>query len=101
MLDKFEDWLDFDEAEAILGIALGIFSDQDHIQVVHKHKGIFWSNNPVGNTLSMILDMLVDLKLLEKDKDNRYRRTGSIDHVFGDPFHLNTESILSNNVICY
>jgi hypothetical protein len=70
--DQLDNWTDLDAAGFDLALCLGLMPlDQDWGRAKH----VFWSANPVGETLVNILDELVALNVLEKrdEPDYQYR----------------------------
>lgn len=62
---------DFDGAEFVLATTLGLFPSG--MDSWFKHKGVFWTNNPMGNGLADALMALVRAGVLEKDGEDRFR----------------------------
>jgi hypothetical protein len=62
-----EEWIDIDIVEYFLCVLLGILPGKD---LFDNNKGIFWSNNPVGNCIADFLFALTELKILIYDKEN-------------------------------
>lgn len=60
-----EEWTDFDVASFALGRHLGVFPEAGGIEEFQKVKGVFWSNDALGETLEDILGMMVDHGHLE------------------------------------
>jgi hypothetical protein len=69
--ESLNDWTDWDVAAFALGIALGVFE----AGTFHRHKGVFWSNNNLGNGLHAALGALGDAGVLERrdEPDDQYR----------------------------
>lgn len=68
-----EEWTDFDVASFALGRYLGIFPEAGGLAEFQKVKGVFWSNDDLGETLTDILGVMVERQLLEF-------REHSVDH---------------------
>lgn len=66
------DWTDIDVAQYRLGVVLGIF--ESHVSFLEV-KGVFWTDNPIGNALFRILEILTETDILEKrdEPDYQYR----------------------------
>lgn len=68
--ERLEDWVSFDYAQFEIGVCLGFWGDfgapngEDH-WLGTKH--IFWSENPLGDTLYKLLDGLVEEGMLEEE----------------------------------
>ena len=74
--DLLADWTDVDVAEFYLARCLGIMGSDVPTMASAKH--VFWSANPVGDTLYEILQHLVRIGVLEHDEDeSRYRWSSS------------------------
>lgn len=76
--EAFRDWLDFDGAEFVLAKCLGLMPDipwnpGDRTQPGAGMKAAFWSANLFGDSLSMILQQLVQLGALEQNDDRQFR----------------------------
>jgi hypothetical protein len=70
--ERLLDWTDWDGAAYSLGICLGLMPD---LETFGSAKHVFWSNHPIGNFLSSILDRMVEEGILEKrdEPDKQYR----------------------------
>jgi len=66
--EAMDDWVDFDVAEYLLAVCLGLIEDTDGAFSV-KYKHIFWSNNVTGNILSDMLHLLGKMGALEFDEE--------------------------------
>jgi hypothetical protein len=69
---ELADWQYWDTASYILSQNIGLMgSDVSRYQAKH----VFWSDNPVGNTLIAILNQLAEVGILEKrdEPDLQYR----------------------------
>jgi catechol 2,3-dioxygenase-like lactoylglutathione lyase family enzyme len=66
------DWVDIDVAAHALARALGVMPINS---AMSDAKWVYWSNNPLGNELVILLDRLVELGFLEKrdEPDIQYR----------------------------
>jgi hypothetical protein len=74
------DWADGDVAPYYVAIALGIAPDPgDEWGNWGGRKGIFWSNNPLGNTLFKIVEQLVAVGVLEQNEQGLYRWNSKFD----------------------
>jgi hypothetical protein len=71
------DWTDWDVAAFLLGRVLGLFAGQDFSAGA---KGVFWTDNPIGNGLHDALLALAGAHVLEHrekpDEQFRWRREG-------------------------
>ncbi len=72
--EAMKDWTDIDGAMYDLGLALGFYPGREWLEV----KSVFWTNNPLCNTLHTMVQQLVELGALEKrdeddDHDEMYR----------------------------
>lgn len=65
---RLTDWTDFDTAALILGKCLGLFPSDT---VLYQVKGVFWTNNTLGNVLYNMLQELVTIGALEYDGDEQ------------------------------
>ena len=72
--ERLRDWQDFDVAEYALAEALGLVPPGawDFNSPI-PHKGVFWSNDPLGEALSKTLNHLVEAGVLEKNGDAQFR----------------------------
>ena len=70
--ELLQDWTDFDRAQHALAVCLGLMPD-DWEWVLQNAKWVFWSSNPTGEILGDLLNDLVDLGVVEKDEDGRFR----------------------------
>lgn len=73
--ERLSDWTDWDLASYQLGRCLGLFEGQSFETDV-KH--VFWSANPLGEHLLMVLSLLARAGVLEledvpEDGETRYR----------------------------
>jgi hypothetical protein len=70
---ELANWQDWDVACYILSQNIGLMNADSSLQTQAKH--VFWSDNPVGNTLIDILNQLVEVGVLEKrdEPDLQYR----------------------------
>ncbi|MFF4262042.1 hypothetical protein ACFY7Y_36725 [Streptomyces virginiae] len=60
------DWTDWDGAAFVVGRSLGIFpKDETFTQV----KGVFWTDNPLGNALHEVLLRLTAAGVLERREE--------------------------------
>ena len=66
------DWTDWDFAAYHLGRALGLFEGQSFNTGA---KGVFWTDNPLGNGLHDVLLALVSAEVLERreEPDEQFR----------------------------
>jgi len=67
--DDLKEWTDFDVAEFALACDIGLMAKD----IDPYPKFIFWSNNSVGTSLSIMLASLVDSGVLEMNDDVQYR----------------------------
>lgn len=65
------EWTDWDVAAFELGRALGVFE----AVTFQDRKGVFWTDNPLGNGLHAALGALVEAGVLERrdEPDDQYR----------------------------
>jgi hypothetical protein len=65
------EWEDWDGAAYLLGRALGLFENQSYLEV----KGVFWTDNHLGNGLHDALLSLVRAGVLERrdEPDEQFR----------------------------
>lgn len=78
--DRFKENLDFDIALYELGVILGFWPEDDaNLSNFQKYKGIFWSNNKLGNHLYTILSGLVGLGVLIESEDGKFRANPDFD----------------------
>ncbi|MEO1291087.1 MAG: hypothetical protein AAFV93_25410 [Chloroflexota bacterium] len=78
--NELSDWTDIEVAEYCLARCIGLLIDTNlSFQVTYK--AIFFTNNPVSNMLTKILDELVELGCLEKrdEPDWQYRWNPKVD----------------------
>jgi hypothetical protein len=72
--ERLKEWQDFDVVGHALGVALGIFPEDSSMS---DYKGVFWSNNKVGNYLGHLLYELSYQEILEMDEsEQRFRWKG-------------------------
>jgi len=74
--ERLKEWQDFDVAAYELGVTLGLFEDdpQGTYEAFRANKGIFWSDNPLGNALYGILQSLAEQDFLDWDREeSKYR----------------------------
>ena len=74
--EKLKDWTDFDGAAYELGVALSIFKDfreEGGMWLDHAPKWVFWTNNPLGNSLCEMLEEMVSVGILEKNDESQFR----------------------------
>jgi hypothetical protein len=62
------DWTDIDVAQYWLGCTLGMFEADESLQVFRHLKGVFWTENSIGNLLHEMLETLISNNLLEFDE---------------------------------
>jgi hypothetical protein len=60
--EALKDWTDVDGAQYDLAVCLGLMPPGTW----YDAKSIFWTNNPIGNTLYDILERLTALGVLER-----------------------------------
>ena len=74
--ELLKDWTDYDIAEYYLACCLGImkydaeFKPQSEYSIA---KSVFWTGNPLGDSLYAILEKLVEVGVLEKDDDSLFK----------------------------
>lgn len=70
---QLNEWVDWDVAAYNLAQSLGIVDGMVNFATDAKH--VFWSDNPLGNTLQGILKELVFCQVLERrdEPDVQYR----------------------------
>jgi len=66
------DWTDWDVAAMVLGQVLGVISDQASLSDV---KGVFWTDDELGNGLRAALLALVEADVFERrdEPDEQFR----------------------------
>lgn len=66
------DWTDWDAAAFAVGRSLGIFGESETFAQV---KGVFWTDNPLGNALHEVLLQLAAAGVLEQreEPDEQFR----------------------------
>ncbi|BEP15053.1 hypothetical protein acdb102_33640 [Acidothermaceae bacterium B102] len=71
--DALSDWTDADLACFRLGVELGVLPEG----TFHSHKGLLWTDNPLGNGLYEALVALTNARILEQrlEPDNQFRWT--------------------------
>ncbi len=70
--EMLTDWTDADVAQFHLARCLGVMGPDVAAMASAKH--VFWSANPVGDTLYQMLDHLLRIGVLEHDaEESRYR----------------------------
>jgi hypothetical protein len=83
--ERLKDWQDFDVAEYSLGVVLGLFKEEVGKPIFDcAPKWIFWSNNPLGNVLSIILQQLCAIGVLETNEETQFRWKGCDDSFCSD-----------------
>ena len=65
--ERLQDWGDFDVAMFELAVCLGLMPDG--MDSWYRNKGVFWSNNTMGNMLTRVLHELIDLGVLIHDTE--------------------------------
>ena len=72
--ENLKEWTDFDVAEFQLAVCLGLMPNDWKNFGSRKAKHVFWSANPVGDTLHTIIEELTDIGILEYDeKKDKWR----------------------------
>ncbi len=76
LADSLADWTDSDVAQYELGRSVGLFDASEFLD----EKGVFWTDNPLGNALRAALLALVDGQVLEHrvEPDDQFRWRASI-----------------------
>lgn len=71
--EKLSDWVCWEGAEFELAVALGLMEEGHESWI--KHKGIFWTANPLGDALGRMLQDLAKVGVLEyrTEPDHEYR----------------------------
>lgn len=71
--EKLADWVSWEGAEFELAVLLGLVEGGEESWL--KNKGVFWTANPVSDTLSKTLQDLVKAGILEyrTDPDHEFR----------------------------
>jgi hypothetical protein len=69
--EELADLTDIDGAQDSLARCLGLLGPQTRFNVEAKH--VYWTNNPVGQTLFNLLDRLAEIGVLEWSADGNYR----------------------------
>ena len=73
--ESLKEWDDWDIAEYKLGIALGLFEeDNGSYDFFRENKFIFWSKHPIGEFLQNTIRQMVELEILEFDYDEQKYR---------------------------
>jgi len=67
--DRLAEWTDFDVAGYHLGVVLGLLPEWPEGEAWGDHKWVFWSANPLGDALYMMLRNLTSLGILEHNGD--------------------------------
>jgi hypothetical protein len=65
LADQLAEWQDWDGAAFELGVALGLFKQDEWLQ----SKGVFWTDNPIGNALHDVLLTLTRAGILERREE--------------------------------
>lgn len=68
--ERLKDWCDPDEASGALAVCLGLMLPED---VMGRGKRVFWTNNPLGNSLFRLLEDLERQGVLEVTDNYRWR----------------------------
>lgn len=68
---NLENWTDFDVASHQLAICLGLMPPD--ISFSKKAKHVYWTDNPVGDTLYQTLRALIAIGVLEENEDKQMR----------------------------
>ena len=71
--ELFENWEDFDVAQYYLACLLGLMDYDETWDEFRRVKGVFWTNNKIGNMLCNMLEKMVESKILEKNEDSEFR----------------------------
>lgn len=71
--EQLSDWTDIDGSQFIIGQALGLFPGDP--KSFNEHKGVFWTDAPVGNLLVTTLTGMVNSGILEyrDEPDHQFR----------------------------
>jgi hypothetical protein len=70
--DRLIDWTDDDVAAFSLAVVLGLVADgQDSFARVNKH--LFWTDNVLLHTLTILLKKLVGSGILRKNTNDQYK----------------------------
>lgn len=68
--ERLDDWTDWDGAAYALGQRLGVIGNEEFLDAKH----IFWTDNPLGRALHVILHELVRAGILEsRDAGDEFR----------------------------
>ncbi len=67
---RLSDWTDSDYAAFFLAQSIGLMKD---VNFPRQAKGVFWSDNPLGNALHRMLMELVDAGVLEYREEPDYQ----------------------------
>lgn len=70
MAERFKTPQDFDCAEFIVASSLGLIPSGT--ESWFEHKGVFWSNAPLGNALGDVLQALIRGGVLTRNEDDQY-----------------------------
>src|SRR5689334_453077 len=71
-LEEMSDWTDWDVAHFAIGRAIGVF-DRDYGEIANIAE-VFYTSNPIGESLLKIADELVKVGYLEHDPDRQKYR---------------------------
>ena len=83
--ELFAEWEDYDFSAYYVACLLGIVKYDKSWDEYRRIKGLFWTNNPVGNILYDFLEKMVEAKLFEKDDDLGYRWNKSFNAYWLNP----------------
>lgn len=67
--DELKEWVDADIASYFVAVYLGLVPPVFQNLPFGNKKGLFWSNNKLGESLYSILQILVENGVLEEDKE--------------------------------
>ncbi len=69
--ETLSEWTDIDIAAFYLAQSIGLMEKDVQFQLEAKH--VFWTNNPVGNSLYSILKQLFEIGFLEYREEPDYQ----------------------------
>lgn len=71
--EYLDDWTDYDVAGYFLACSLGIMVHDDLLDEFRRNKGVFYTDNPIGNLLTKILVELADGGVLQRNDEGQFR----------------------------
>jgi hypothetical protein len=70
--ESLRDWQDYITAAFQLALDIGLMVDEPLLYQV-KAKHVFWTNNPILNMLTGMIDRMAEAGVLERNDDNEFR----------------------------